>query len=157
MSTAIFVVALDNTIIATAIPKITTVFHSTQDVGWYASSYLLTSTTLQPLFGKLYTHFNVKFIYLFALVTFEVGSVICAAATSSYMLITGRAIAGAGAAALFSGALTIIAYSVALQKRALYIAILSSMFGLSSVVGPLLGGKVFAVFARSTSGNESLM
>lgn len=81
-------IALDNTIIgmtyrlcqfqaayhtysATAIPTITTVFHSLNDVGWYGSAYLLTTTSLQPLFGKIYANFNVKLTYLFALVLFE--------------------------------------------------------------------------------------
>jgi MFS family permease len=137
-----FVIALDNTIIATAIPKITTVFNSLNDVGWYGSSYLLTTCSLQPSFGKVYTYFDVKYTYLFALVLFEIGSVICAAATSSPMFIVGRAIAGAGAAALFSGGMTIIGYSVPLRKRAIYIAALSSMFGIASVVGPLLGGAL---------------
>ena len=135
-----FVVALDNTIIATAIPKITTVFDSLNDVGWYGSSYLLTTTSLQPSFGKVYTYFNVKWTYIIALVIFEAGSVICAAAQSSTMLIVGRAVAGAGAAALFSGGMTIVAYSVPLRKRPIYIGLLSSMFGISSVVGPILGG-----------------
>lgn len=137
-----FVIALDNTIIATAIPKITTVFNSLNDVGWYGSSYLLTTCSLQPSFGKVYTYFDVKYTYLFALVIFEVGSIICAAATSSPMFIVGRAVAGAGAAALFSGGMTIIGYSVPLRKRAMYIAALSSMFGIASVVGPLLGGAL---------------
>ncbi|CAI6254181.1 unnamed protein product [Periconia digitata] len=137
-----FVIALDNTIIATAIPKITTVFNSLNDVGWYGSSYLLTTCSLQPSFGKVYTYFDVKYTYLFALLLFEVGSIICAAATSSPMFIVGRAVAGAGAAALFSGGMTIIGYSVPLRKRAIYIAALSSMFGIASVVGPILGGAL---------------
>jgi MFS family permease len=137
-----FVIALDNTIIATAIPKITTVFNSLEDVGWYGSSYLLTTTSLQPSFGKVYTYFDVKYTYLSALVLFEVGSVICAAATSSPMFIVGRAVAGAGAAALYSGGMTIIGFSVPLRKRAIYIAALSSMFGIASVVGPILGGAL---------------
>ncbi|KAF1953297.1 MFS transporter [Byssothecium circinans] len=135
-----FIIALDNTIIATAIPKITTVFNSLGDVGWYGSSYLLTTCSLQPSFGKVYTYFDVKYTYLFALLLFEVGSIICAAATSSPMFIIGRAVAGAGAAALFSGGMTIIGYSVPLRKRAIYIAALSSMFGIASVIGPILGG-----------------
>lgn len=135
-----FVVALDNTIIATAIPKITTVFDSLNDVGWYGSSYLLTTTSLQPSFGKIYTYFNIKWTYIIALVIFEVGSVLCAAAQSSTMLIVGRAVAGAGASALFSGGMTIIGYTVPLRKRPIYIGLLSSMFGISSVIGPILGG-----------------
>ncbi|TEY56427.1 hypothetical protein BOTCAL_0225g00070 [Botryotinia calthae] len=139
---ATFTVALDNTIIATAIPKITSVFNSLDDVGWYGSSYLLTTTALQPSFGRIYTYFDVKWTYLFALVLFEIGSIICAAARNSVMLIVGRAVAGAGASALFSGGMTIVGFSVPLIKRPLYIAMLSSMFGISSVVGPLLGGAL---------------
>ncbi|KAK5054658.1 hypothetical protein LTR84_001550 [Exophiala bonariae] len=135
-----FVVALDNTIIATAIPKITTVFNSLDDVGWYGSSYLLTTTALQPSFGKVYTYFNVKWTYISALIIFEVGSVLCGAAVNSVMLIVGRAVAGAGAAALFSGGMTIVGYTVPLRKRPIYIGLLSSMFGIASVVGPILGG-----------------
>ena len=66
-----FVIALDNTIIATAIPRITTAFNSLGDVGWYGSSYLLTTCSLQPSFGKVYTYFDVKWTYLFALTLFE--------------------------------------------------------------------------------------
>lgn len=139
---ATFTVALDNTIIATAIPKITSVFDSLGDVGWYGSSYLLTTTSLQPSFGRIYTYFNVKWTYIFALVLFELGSVICAAAKNSVMLIVGRAVAGAGASALFSGGMTIIGFSVPLTKRPIFIAAMSSMFGISSVVGPLLGGAL---------------
>ncbi|KIW67751.1 hypothetical protein PV04_06981 [Phialophora macrospora] len=137
-----FVIALDNTIIATAIPRITTVFNSLDDVGWYGSSYLLTTTSLQPSFGKIYTYFNVKWTYMIALVIFEVGSVLCGAAVNSTMLIIGRAVAGVGAAAMFSGGMTIVGYSVPLRKRPIYIGLLSSMFGIASVVGPILGGAL---------------
>ena len=136
---ATFVVALDNTIISTAIPRITTVFDSLNDVGWYGSSYLLTTTSLQPSFGKIYTFFDVKWTYIAALLIFELGSVICGAAVNSTMLIAGRAVAGVGAAALFSGGMTIVAYSVPLRQRPIYIGLLSSTFGIASVVGPLLG------------------
>jgi MFS family permease len=75
-------------------------------------------------------------------VLFELGSILCAAATNSDMLIVGRAVAGAGASAIFSGGMTIVGFTVPLAKRPMYIAILSSMFGISSVVGPLLGGTL---------------
>lgn len=88
----------------------------------------------------MYTYFNIKWTYIIALLIFELGSIICAAARNSTMLIVGRAVAGVGAAALFSGGMTIIGFSVPLRKRAIYIAMLSSMFGISSVVGPILGG-----------------
>lgn len=129
-------------IIATAIPKITAAFNALDDVGWYGSAYLLTTTALQPTFGKVYQYFDVKWTYLSALVIFELGSVICAAATSSLMLIVGRAVAGIGAAALFSGSMTILGYSVPLEKRAIYLGAMSSMLGIASVIGPILGGAL---------------
>jgi MFS family permease len=110
------------------------------DVGWFGSSYLLTTTALQPSLGCIYTYFNVKYTYIFAVMLSEVGSLICAAATDSVMLIVGRAIAGAGASVLFSGGMTIIGFTVPLRRRPIYIAMLSRMFGVVSVVGPLLGG-----------------
>jgi len=137
-----FVVALDNTIIATAIPRITTVFDSLNDVGWYGSAYLLTTTSLQPTFGKIYTYFNVKWTYITALIIFEIGSIICGAAVNSTMLIIGRAVAGIGASAIFSGGMTIVGFTVPLRKRAAYIGALGSMFGIASVVGPLMGGAL---------------
>ncbi|KAL5531126.1 hypothetical protein ACEPAG_4002 [Sanghuangporus baumii] len=142
LSLVVFTVALEDTIVATAIPRITTAFNSLNDVGWYGSAFLLTATSLQPLFGKVYTYFDVKWVYLSALVVFEVGSIICAAATSSAMLIIGRAVAGVGASALFSGSLTIIGFSVPLNKMAFYIAVLTSMYGIASVIGPVLGGAL---------------
>ncbi|KAF5380258.1 hypothetical protein D9757_008193 [Collybiopsis confluens] len=136
----IFVIHLDANIIATAIPHITSTFNSLDDIGWYGSAYLLTSTALQPCFGRLYTHFNLKIIYLVALLIFEAGSIICATATNSSMFIAGRAVAGTGVAALLSGSMSLLAFSIPLEKRPMYIGIVSSMYGISAVVGPVLGG-----------------
>ena len=81
---------------ATAIPKITSEFHSLQDVGWYSSSYLLTLMALQPTFGKIYIYFEIKRVFICALLIFEVGSIVCATAPNSEAFIVGRAIAGIG-------------------------------------------------------------
>lgn len=137
---SVFLVGLDNAILATAVPTITTVFNSLDDVGWYGSAFLISVCALQPLSGKLYQHFSLKWTYLFFVTLFEVGSLMCATAVNSPMLIVGRAIAGSGAAGLFSGALVILAYSVALRQRPIYTGLISSMFGVSNTVGPILGG-----------------
>jgi hypothetical protein len=86
--------SIDNTIIGTALPKITDDFKSIDDVGWYGSAFLLTVCAFQLAFAKLYTFYSIKWMYLIALLIFEVGSVICGAAPNSNALIVGRAIAG---------------------------------------------------------------
>lgn len=137
---AVLCIALDNTIIATAIPRITDEFKALEDVGWYGSSYLLTTCAFQLLFGKFYGNFNVKWVFLIALALFELGSLICGAAPNSVALIVGRAIAGLGSAGIFSGAQIICAYTVPLEKRAIYTGLIGGTYGLASVIGPLLGG-----------------
>ncbi|KAK6848915.1 efflux pump aflT [Apiospora arundinis] len=137
---SMFLVALDRLIISTAIPQITDDFHSLPDVGWYGSAYLLTTCSFQLMFGKLYTFFSVKNTFLATVVLFEIGSAICGAAPSSVVFIIGRAIAGVGAAGIFSGVIIIIVYAVPLHKRPLYQGLFGAVFGLASVVGPLVGG-----------------
>ncbi|KAL4812088.1 MFS general substrate transporter [Aspergillus spinulosporus] len=137
---AVFCVALDNTIMAVAIPKITDQFHALNDVGWYASSYLLTTCSFQLLYGKFYTFFNIKWVFLTALFIFELGSLICGVAPTSTVLIVGRAIAGLGSAGIFTGALVTVAHTVPLEKRPIFFGLIGGMYGIASVAGPLLGG-----------------
>jgi MFS family permease len=91
-------------------------------------------------YGKLYTFYVVKWVYLIALTLFEVGSLICGAAPNSLTLIIGRAIAGAGGAGLIVGSFIIVSVITPLEKRPIYNAILSSIYGIAGVIGPLLGG-----------------
>ncbi|PWY93640.1 putative efflux pump antibiotic resistance protein [Aspergillus sclerotioniger CBS 115572] len=136
----IFLISLDFSIIATAIPSITTEFHSLEDVGWYGSAYLLTAASSQLLMGKIYTCLGVKWVFLTALLVFEVGSAICGAAPNSLALILGRAIAGCGNAGLLSGALLILAHSVPLERRPLFTAMTGGTYGIAAIAGPPLGG-----------------
>ncbi|KAK9416944.1 putative Major facilitator superfamily (MFS) profile domain-containing protein [Seiridium unicorne] len=138
----VFVMALDATIIGTVVPIISTEFNALDDIAWYGSGYLLTITALQPTFGKLYRIVNVKWAFMACVVVFEVGSVLCAAAPSSVVFIIGRAVAGAGAAGLFQGALAIITKSVSLQKRPLCISMVTSAFAVSVCIGPPIGGAL---------------
>ncbi|KAI0225395.1 hypothetical protein L0F63_001752, partial [Massospora cicadina] len=93
---SIFLAAMDNTIVATALTRITAEFEALGQVTWVASSYLLTTTALQPLYGKFSDIFGRKAVMLFALATFLVGSVVCGAATHIVTLIVFRAFAGIG-------------------------------------------------------------
>ncbi|CAI7604415.1 unnamed protein product [Penicillium bialowiezense] len=135
-----FCIALDNTILSTAVPKITEQFHSLGDISWYASAYLLTTCAVTLPFGKVYTYYSTKWTYLIALALFEIGSVICAVTPSSNGLIFGRAIAGVGSGGLSPGALLVLANSVPLHRRALYFGIIGSTSGIATITGPLIGG-----------------
>lgn len=137
---AILIFDQDRTILATAVPKITDDFHSLGDIGWYGSAYMLTSCSFQLLFGRVYTFYNPKYVFLASIAIFEIGSALCGAAPSSTALIVGRAIAGLGSAGIFAGAIVIIVHSVPLQKRPIYTGFVGAMFGIASVAGPLLGG-----------------
>ncbi|KAB8276415.1 major facilitator superfamily domain-containing protein [Aspergillus minisclerotigenes] len=137
---AVFLLALDRTIIATAIPRITDTFHSLNDIGWYGSAYLLTCCSFQLVFGRIYTFYSPKWVFLCAILLFEVGSVICGAAPSSTAFIVGRAIAGIGASGLMSGSVVIIVYIAPLHKRPMYTGLIGAVFGIASVIAPLMGG-----------------
>ncbi|KAI0617440.1 MFS multidrug transporter, partial [Pyrenophora tritici-repentis] len=111
-----FLVLLDSSIIGTAIPRITTEFHSLPDVGWYIGAYSLATATLQPMSGKLYTYFRSKAVFLSFVFMFELGSLICAVARSSVVLIVGRAIAGLGASGIYTGAMIVLTGAVPREK-----------------------------------------
>lgn len=133
-------IAQDRTIIATAVPRITDEFHSLADVGWYASAYLITGCATQLIWGRIYTFYSSKAVYFLAIALFEIGSVLCGAAPNSKAFIVGRAIAGMGSAGISSGAIIIISQVVPLHKRPIFVGMMGSVFGISSIVGPLLGG-----------------
>ncbi|KAH8881755.1 MFS general substrate transporter [Thozetella sp. PMI_491] len=137
---AMFLVALDRTIIATAVPRITDDFHAINDIGWYAGAYLITSCMTQLVWGRIFTFYSTKPVYLSAIFLFEVGSLICGVAPNSVAFIFGRAIAGMGSAGISSGSTILITEVTPLSKRAGYVGMMGAVFGISSVVAPLIGG-----------------
>jgi len=121
-------------------------------MGLHTSSSLVVSdpqeevaTTLMPiafqlLYAKFYVYFNVKWVFLSALSIFEIGSIICAVSNSSNTFIAGRAVAGLGAAGLFSGATAVVVLVAPLTTRPVINGMIGAMFGVCSILGPLIGG-----------------
>ena len=112
------------------------------DIGWWTDVYLLTLSSFQLFYGKFYSLFSIKIVYLCAIALFEIGSLICATASNAIALVFGRAIAGLGAAGLFSGGILISTKIIPLAKRAAYLGIMSGVFGLAAIGGPFIGGAL---------------
>ncbi|KAH7165616.1 major facilitator superfamily domain-containing protein [Dactylonectria macrodidyma] len=137
---SMFLVALDRTILATAIPAITNEFHSLGDIGWYASAYMLTTAAFQLVFGRIYRFYDLRVVLLSCIILFEIGSTICGAAPNSTAFIVGRAIAGIGSAGITTGSIMTVVPMVPLHKRPMFQSMFGMVFGVSSIAGPLVGG-----------------
>ncbi|KAJ2999691.1 hypothetical protein HDV02_002164 [Globomyces sp. JEL0801] len=137
---AVFLVALDGTIVTTAIKAIGIEFGDFESISWVGTGFLLTSTALTPAYGSFCDTFGRKPTFLAAILFFEIGSFICAIAPSMAWLIAGRAVAGIGGGGIFAVALIIISDIVSIRESGKYQGIIGAVFGLSSVVGPLAGG-----------------
>ncbi|RMZ82141.1 hypothetical protein DV738_g1888, partial [Chaetothyriales sp. CBS 135597] len=135
-----FLFFLDLAVVSTATPAITSQFHSLVDVGWYGGAYQLGSSALQPLTGKLFEHFSIKWTYLSFFFLFMLGSALCGAAQSSTMFIVGRAIAGTGSSGLSNGSLTIISAVLPPRAQAQFMGVNMGLGQLGLALGPIIGG-----------------
>ncbi|KAI8610638.1 major facilitator superfamily domain-containing protein [Chytriomyces sp. MP71] len=137
---AILTASLDSTIVATALKKVIEEFEHQDLAPWVGSAYLLTAAPFGVLYGKFADIFGRKWVTVMALGVFELGSAICGAASSMEMLIAGRAIAGIGGGGIFSLIVIIISDIVSIKDRGKYQGLIGAVFGLASVLGPLVGG-----------------
>lgn len=135
-----FLAALDQTIVSTALPTITGELGGLNHLSWVVTSYLLASTVSTPLYGKLGDLYGRKRLFQAAIVVFLVGSVLCGVAQTMGQLIAFRAVQGLGGGGLIVLAQAIIAEIVSPRERGRYQGYFGAVFGASSVVGPLLGG-----------------
>jgi EmrB/QacA subfamily drug resistance transporter len=135
-----FLAALDQTVVSTAIRTIADDLHGYDLQAWATTAFLITSTITTPLYGKLSDIYGRRGFYLFAIAVFVVGSALCGIATSMYELAAFRALQGIGAGGLMSLALAIIGDLVPPRERARYQGYFMAVWGTSSVLGPVIGG-----------------
>jgi EmrB/QacA subfamily drug resistance transporter len=142
-----FLAALDQTIVSTALPTIVGDFHRSDLLSWVITSYLLASTASTPLWGKAGDLYGRKRVFQLAIVVFLVGSALCGASQNMYELIGFRGLQGIGGGGLISLVFAIIGDVIPPRQRGRYQGYFGAVFGVSSVVGPLMGG--FAVDSLS--------
>lgn len=138
----LFLSAMDQTVVGTALPRIIAEFSGLKLYSWVFTAYVLASTTLVPIVGKLGDIYGRKDFILIGIVIFLAGSVLCGASTSMVQLIIFRGVQGAGGGFLFANAFALVADMFTPIERGRYTGLMSGVFGLASVIGPLVGGAI---------------
>jgi EmrB/QacA subfamily drug resistance transporter len=137
---SLFMASMESTVVATAMPTIVGQLGGLEHYSWVFSAFMLASTTTVPLYGKLSDIYGRRNLYVFAMVLFLAGSVLCGWANSMTALIFARAIQGIGAGGIMPLAFILIGEMFTLEQRAKMQGFFSGVWGVSSVIGPLLGG-----------------
>jgi len=139
---SLFLASMESTVVATAMPTIVGQLGGLEHYSWVFSAFMLTSTTFVPLYGKLSDIYGRRNLYVIAMGIFLVGSALCGLATDMTQLIWARALQGLGAGGVIPLAFILIGEMFSLEQRARMQGLFSGVWGVSSIVGPLLGGFV---------------
>jgi EmrB/QacA subfamily drug resistance transporter len=139
---ALLLAALDQTIVATALPKVVSDLGGITQYSWVFTAYMLGSTVTVPLYGKLGDVHGRKPLFIVAIVVFLVGSALCGAAQNMVELVVFRAVQGIGAGGLFPLTLAMVGMIVPPRDRGRYQGLIGSVFAAASIIGPLLGGFI---------------
>jgi MFS family permease len=135
-----FLAALDQTIVSTALPTIVADLHGASHLSWIVVAYLLAATVSTPIWGKLGDQYGRKVFFQAAIVIFLAGSVLSGLSHSMFELIAFRAVQGLGGGGLMVGAQAIVGDVVSPRDRGRYQGLFGAVFGVASIIGPLLGG-----------------
>jgi EmrB/QacA subfamily drug resistance transporter len=139
---ALLLAALDQTIVATALPKVVSELGGITQYSWVFTAYMLGSTVTVPLYGKLGDVHGRKPLFMVAIAIFLVGSALCGAAQNMLELVVFRAIQGVGAGGLFPLTLAMVGMIVPPRDRGRYQGLIGSVFAAASIIGPLIGGFI---------------
>src|SRR5256886_12929844 len=134
--------SLDQTIVSTAMPRVIADLHGFDRYTWVSTAYLLTSTVMVPIYGKLSDLFGRKPIFLFGVVVFLIGSALSGASQSMDQLIAFRALQGIGAGALMPIAIAIVGDLFTPRERGKWQGVTGGVWGISAIIGPTLGGWI---------------
>lgn len=137
---SLFLASMESTVVATAMPTIVGQLGGLEHYSWVFSAYMLASTTVVPLYGKISDLYGRRKLYVFAMALFLIGSVWCGLANSMTQLIFARALQGIGAGGIMPLAFILIGEMFTLEERAKMQGFFSGVWGVSSIIGPLLGG-----------------
>jgi EmrB/QacA subfamily drug resistance transporter len=137
---SLFLASMESTVVATAMPTIVGQLGGLEHYSWVFSAFMLASTTTVPLYGKISDIYGRRNLYVFAMALFLAGSILCGWANSMTTLIFARAIQGIGAGGIMPLAFILIGEMFTLEQRAKMQGFFSGVWGVSSIVGPLLGG-----------------
>jgi MFS family permease len=116
-------------------------FNAIDRLPWLSNGFALGAVATTLVWGRIYSQFDAKWLYIFNVLLFEVGSTLCGAAPNMPCLIIGRVLAGIGGMGMYIGVMTLIAYTTTMQERSIYVGLTGLTWGAGTVLGPVIGGE----------------